>query len=160
MKESTIDDKVVRILRRALRYGSLDRPQFDPADPTYSVADEPVALQAHWKASPCSRMKAHLLPLDASKVKTIAVIGPDAWPAVPGGGGSSEATAFDPVSIVTGIANLVGPNVHVLYTRGLPEMNDVFWHTHWEGAVQQSPPIPATTSPARRKPPRQPNVAD
>ena len=39
VKESTIDDKVLRILRLALRYGWLDRPQFDLADSTYSVAD-------------------------------------------------------------------------------------------------------------------------
>ena len=39
VKESTIDDKVLRLLRTALRYGFLDRPQFDPADSTYSVAD-------------------------------------------------------------------------------------------------------------------------
>jgi beta-glucosidase len=76
-----------------------------------------------------------LLPLDAAKIKTIAVIGPNAWPAVPGGGGSSEAQAFEPVSTVTGIANFLGPNVHVLYARGLPEMTDVFSHTRWDGTV-------------------------
>ena len=74
-----------------------------------------------------------LLPLDPAKIKTIAVIGPNAWPAVTGGGGSSEAQAFEPVSTLTGIANLLGPNVHVLYTRGLPEMNDVFRRTPWDG---------------------------
>jgi len=42
-------------------------------------------------------------------VKTIAIIGPDAWPAVTGGGGSSEAHAFEPVSILTGVANQAGP---------------------------------------------------
>ena len=78
----------------------------------------------------------HLLPLDPAKVKTIAIIGPNAWPAVTGGGGSSEAQAFEPVSILTGIANLLGPNVHVLYSRGLPEMNDVFRKTHWDGEVK------------------------
>ena len=55
---------------------------------------------------------------------------------MPGGGGSSEAQAFEPVSILTGIANLAGPNVHVLYTRGLPEINEVFRHTHWEAGVK------------------------
>ena len=29
VKEATIDDKVLRLLRTALRYGWLDRPQFD-----------------------------------------------------------------------------------------------------------------------------------
>ena len=44
VKESTIDDKVLRLLRTALRYGFLNRPQLDLADSTYSVADRAVAL--------------------------------------------------------------------------------------------------------------------
>ncbi|HWG20974.1 MAG TPA: glycoside hydrolase family 3 C-terminal domain-containing protein [Terracidiphilus sp.] len=136
VKESTIDDKVLRLLRTELRYGFTDRPQFDPSNSTYSVADRPVALQGARESLTLLKNEDHFLPLDASKIKTIAIIGPDAWPAVPGGGGSSEATAFDPVSIVTGIANLAGPGVHVLYVRGLPEMMEVFRHTNWNGAVK------------------------
>jgi beta-glucosidase len=71
-------------------------------------------------------------------VKTIAVIGPNAWPAVTGGGGSSESQAFEPVSILTGIANLAGPNVSVLYDRGLPEMTEFFRQTRWEGGIQMA----------------------
>ena len=138
VKESTIDDKVLRILRVALRYHWLDHPQLDLADSTYSVADRPVALEGALESITLLKNEGHLLPLDPAKIKTIAVIGPDAWPAVTGGGGSSEATAFAPVSIVTGIADLLGPNVHVLYTRGLPEMTDVFWHTRWDGAIEQA----------------------
>jgi beta-glucosidase len=135
VKESTLDDKVLRLVRTVLRYGLLDRPQFDPADSTYSVADRTVALDGALESITLLKNEGHLLPLDPAKVKTIAIIGPNAYPAVTGGGGSSEAHAFEPVSILTGIANLLGPNVHVLYTRGLPEMNDVFWNTHWEGGV-------------------------
>jgi len=138
VKESTIDDKVLRILRVALRYHWLDHPQLDLADSTYSVADRPVALEGALESITLLKNEGRLLPLDPAKIKTIAVIGPDAWPAVTGGGGSSEATAFAPVSIVTGIADLLGPNVHVLYTRGLPEMTDVFWHTRWDGAIEQA----------------------
>lgn len=138
VKQSTIDDKVLRILRVALRYGWLDRPQLDLNESTYSVADRAVALQGALESITLLKNEGHTLPLDAAKIKTIAIIGPDAWPAVPGGGGSSQASAFDPVDIVTGIAALVGPNVRILYTRGLPEMNDVFWHTHWQGSVEQS----------------------
>ena len=138
VKESTIDDKVLRILRVALRYHWLDHPQLDLADSTYSVADRPVALEGALESITLLKNEGRLLPLDPAKIKTIAVIGPDAWPAVTGGGGSSEATAFAPVSIVTGIADLLGPKVHVLYTRGLPEMTDVFWHTRWDGAIEQA----------------------
>ena len=136
IKESIIDEKLLRIFRTELRYGFVDRPKFDPSNSTYSVADRAVALEGARESITLLKNDGHLLPLDASKVKTIAVIGPNAWPAVTGGGGSSEAQAFEPVSTVTGIANLAGPNVHLLYTRGLPEMNEVFWSTHWEGGVK------------------------
>ena len=138
VKEATIDDKVLRMLRVALRYGWLDRPQLDPADSTYSVADRTVALKGALESITLLKNERHALPLDAAKIKTIALIGPDAWPAVTGGGGSSQADAFQPVSLVTGIANLVGPETHVLYSRGLPEMNDVFGQTHWETGLQEA----------------------
>ena len=136
VKESTIDDKILRILRTELRYGFTDRPQFDPSNSTYSIADRAVALEGAQESLTLLKNEGHILPLDVTKIKTIAVIGPAAWPAMVGGGGSSEAAPFAPVSIVTGIANLVGPNVHVLYTRGLPDMPDVFGGTHWDGKVQ------------------------
>jgi beta-glucosidase len=136
VQESTIDDKVLRILRTELRYGFTDRPQFEPANSTYSVADREIALKGALESLTLLKNDGHLLPLDAGKIKTIAVIGPAAWPAMPGGGGSSEAAAFAPVSIVTGIADLVGPGVRVLFTRGLPDMPDVFWNTHWDGNVE------------------------
>jgi beta-glucosidase len=135
VKESTIDDKLMRLFRTALRYGFLDRPQFDPADSTYSVAGRAVALEGARESLTLLKNNGNLLPLDPAKIKTIAVIGPNAYPAITGGGGSSEATAFEPVSTLTGIANLLGPNVHVLYSRGLPQMTDVMRNTHWEGAV-------------------------
>ncbi len=138
VKESTIDDKVLRIFRLAQRFNWLDRPQFDPANSTYSVAARPVALKGALESITLLKNDGHILPLDASKVKTIAIIGPNAWPAVTGGGGSSQADAFQPVSIIAGIANLVGPDVRLLYTRGLPEMNDVFSQTHWEPGLKES----------------------
>ena len=136
VKESTLDEKLIRIFRTELRYDFTGRPQFDPADSTYSVADRAVALEGARESITLLKNEGHFLPLDATKVKTIAIIGPNAWPAVTGGGGSSEAQAFEPVSIVTGIANLLGAGVHVLYARGLPEQNDLFWNSHWEGGIK------------------------
>jgi beta-glucosidase len=135
VKESTIDDKVLRLIRVVLRYGFLDRPQFDPADATYSLADRAVALEGARESVTLLKNDRDLLPLDSARIKTIAVIGPNAYPAVTGGGGSSEAHAFEPVSILTGIANAAGANVSVLYSRGLPDTNELFKNTQWKGAV-------------------------
>jgi len=136
IKESTIDEKLMRLFRTELRYSFPDRPQFDPSVSTYSVAARAVALQGARESITLLKNQGSLLPLDPAKIKTIAVLGPNAWPAVTGGGGSSEAQAFEPVSTLTGIASLLGPNAHVLYTRGLPDMMDIFSRTHWEGGVK------------------------
>jgi beta-glucosidase len=159
VKEATIDDKVLRLLRTELRYGFTNHPQFDPANSTYSVADRSVALEGARESLTLLKNEGNFLPLDAGKIKTIAIIGPDAWPAVPGGGGSSEAQPFAPVSIVTGIANLVGPGVRVLYTRGLPEMGEVFGNAHWEGNVEAAT-YPSKDFSGTPETATQPNIAE
>ena len=136
VKDSTIDEHLLRLFRTELRYGFTARPQFDPNQSTYSVADRPIALQEALESITLLKNEGKLLPLDATRIKTIAIIGPNAWPAVTGGGGSSHATPFEPVSLLTGIANLVGPDIHVLYSSGLPEMTDVFRNTHWQDGVR------------------------
>ncbi|MGB7189541.1 MAG: glycoside hydrolase family 3 C-terminal domain-containing protein, partial [Acidobacteriaceae bacterium] len=70
-----------------------------------------------------------ILPLDASQVHTIAVFGPDAWPAVPGAGGSSDVTPFEASSVMTGLSEYLGKRVKVLYARGLPTTMDIFTGT-------------------------------
>ncbi|MGD0154924.1 MAG: glycoside hydrolase family 3 C-terminal domain-containing protein [Terracidiphilus sp.] len=124
VKESTIDEHLVRLFRTELRYGFTTRPQFDPADSTYSVADRAVALQGALESITLLKNEGKLLPLDPARIHSIAIIGPDAYPAITGGGGSSEAHAFEPVSILTGIANLLGPDVHIFYRAGMPDSPD------------------------------------
>jgi len=121
VKESTIDDHVLRLIRTELRYGFTDRPQFDPADSTYSVADRALALEEALESITLLKNEGNLLPLDPAKIKTIAVIGPNAYPGVTGGGGSSQVRAFEAVSILTGIANLLGPGVHIFYNAAMPD---------------------------------------
>jgi beta-glucosidase len=135
VKESTIDDKILRLLRTELRYGFTDRPQFDAKYSTYSIASKAVALQGALESITLLKNEGNLLPLDAKKIKTIAVIGPDAFPQV-AGGGSSEPTAFVAVSTVTGIGDALGPDVNILYHRGVPDIVDVFRNTHWAGDVK------------------------
>jgi len=136
VKEAAIDDHVLRLIRTELRYGFTTRPQLDPNDPAYSIADRELALKEALESITLLKNEGKLLPLDAKKVKTIAIIGPNAYPAVTGGGGSSHAQAFEPVSLLTGVANLLGPNVNVLYSGGLPEMTGVFKKTHWQNGVK------------------------
>src|SRR5579863_4238781 len=64
VKGFTIDDKLVRIFRTALRYGFLDRAQFDPADSTYSVADRAIALDGALESITLLKNDSSTLPLD------------------------------------------------------------------------------------------------
>lgn len=135
VKESTIDDKLLRLFRTELRYGFTDRPQFDPQYSTYNVAARAVALQGALESITLLKNEGNLLPLDPKKIKTIAVIGPDAWPQV-AGGGSSEPTPFAAISTVAGIADALGSDARILYSRGLPEYADLFRKTTWNGGVK------------------------
>ncbi|WP_263354919.1 beta-glucosidase [Acidicapsa acidisoli] len=140
VKESTIDDKILRLLRVALRYnwiGPDAHSQYVDSLSTYSIADRAAALAGARESLTLLKNEGHILPLDPGKVKTIAVIGPDAWPAVTGGGGSSQAQAFDPVSILTGLSNLAAQSgANVVYARGLPTVADIFGNTNFDGDVR------------------------
>ena len=60
-----------------------------------------------------------ILPLDRTKIKNIAVIGPTA-DSVPMLQGNYNGTASHPVTILKGITNLLGSNVVVTYAQGCP----------------------------------------
>jgi beta-glucosidase len=127
--EATIDEKVRRIFRTAIRFGFLDRDQLDMSIPAYSQIGREAALQEALESITLLKNDGNVLPLDKDSVKTIAVFGPDAWPAVPGAGGSSHTDAFEASSIMTGISDYLGTKVKVLYARGLPDLNDIFMNT-------------------------------
>jgi len=80
---ATIDDKVRRILRTAIQFGWLDRDQTDLSVPRYNQQGRQVALAAATEGMVLLKNEGNLLPLKKSLIKSIAVIGPDAYPAVP-----------------------------------------------------------------------------
>ncbi len=122
----TLDDKVRRILRKAIEFGFFDQPQTDTGIPTYSQEGREVALEMARGSMVLLKNSGNLLPLDESKVKTIAVIGPNAYPAVPSGGGSAETKSFNAVSYLEGISNRLGTKARVLYAVDEPVLDEVF----------------------------------
>ncbi|GLQ91246.1 beta-glucosidase [Dyella acidisoli] len=125
LSQAMLDDKVRRILRTAVRFGFLDRPQKDLSLPLYSVQNDQVALKNALEGLVLLKNDRHVLPFDAS-VKTVAVIGPNADPAISSAGGSSHIDVFQAQSVLTGITHVAGDKVRVLYSRGLPSAMDVF----------------------------------
>ena len=115
-----IDDKVRRILRTAARFGWLDREQTDLSIPRFNRQGRRVALEAARAGVVLLKNDGGVLPLDRARLKTVAVIGPTAYPAVAMGGGSGHVQPFSAVSILEGLSNTLDPGAGVLYHRGLP----------------------------------------
>jgi beta-glucosidase len=122
VSEATIDDKVRRILRTAIRFGWLDHDQTDLSVPMYNVKGGEVALEAARSGMVLLKNEGNLLPLDKAKIKTVAVIGPNAYPAAVVGGGSAGVRPFGAVSYLEGIANYLGSGATVYYDRGVPSL--------------------------------------
>jgi beta-glucosidase len=122
---ATIDNKVRRILHTAVRFRWLDRDQTDLSIPRYNQEGRQIALQAARESIVLLKNDGNLLPLDKQKIKTIAVIGPDAYPAVPVGGGSARVEPFAAISLLEGISNALATTGKVYYHRGLPTLNEL-----------------------------------
>ena len=128
---ATIDDKVRRILRTAIQFGWLDHEQTELSTPLLNVAGKQVALDAARSGMVLLKNDGNLLPLGKESIKSIAVIGPDAYPAVPAGGGSAEARPFTPVSFLEGIETYLGGGVKVYYSPGIPSLEEMARHTEF-----------------------------
>jgi len=131
VSEATIDDKVRRILRTAINFGWLDRDQTDLSISKLNPEGHQVTLEAARAGMVLLKNDGNLLPLEKGKIHSIAVIGPDAYPAVPGGGGSAEAKPFTPISYLEGVANYLGSGAKVYYERGLPAFDEIAKHTEF-----------------------------
>ncbi|MFN2511085.1 MAG: beta-glucosidase [Pyrinomonadaceae bacterium] len=122
---ATIDDKVRRILRTALRFSWLDRDQTDSSTPRFNHQGRRVALDVARESLVLLKNDNKLLPLDKGKTKTIAIIGPVAYPAVPVGGGSARVEPFVAVSYLEGLSNYLGASGRVHYSRGVPSLGEM-----------------------------------
>jgi beta-glucosidase len=137
---ATIDDKVRRILRVAIQFGWLDRDQTDLAISRYNRAGDQVALQAAREGAVLLKNDNNLLPLNKNAIKSVLVVGPDAYPAVPVGGGSARSVPFEAVSFVQGISDYVGNSGQVFYSPGVPTISDMADATTFSTAASGGTP--------------------
>ncbi len=131
VSEATIDDHVRRILRRAIEYGWLDsgHDQTDLSISRYNEEGREVSLEAAREGMVLLKNEASLLPLDKNAIKTLAVIGPDAYPGEPVGGGSARVVPFNTVSFLEGLANY-DKSIKVTYNQGIPTRSEMAAETH------------------------------
>lgn len=124
--EARIDDKVRRLLRLARRVGALGEPG-RAGRPLGPSADGPALLR---RAVPAGtvllRNDGGVLPLDAARLRRVAVVGPHARAVRIQGGGSAEVFPSSVVTPLEGIeaalreAAGAGTRAEVTYAPGLP----------------------------------------
>jgi beta-glucosidase len=116
---SLIDDKVRRILREIVSFGFLDRPQFDPSIPVDDPASEAVILNDAREGIVLLKNAGTLLPLESGRIRSVAVLGPNAVGAPPTGFGSSYVAPTRVLSEFDGIQQVAGASVQVDFIDAL-----------------------------------------
>jgi len=116
--EARINRAASYLLREKFLAGLFDDPFVDPDYAeriTNNTEHQKLALQAARETIILLKNQDHLLPLDSSKYKRIAVIGPNAADVHLGGYSDKPGRG---VSILQGIKNRIGPGAEVLYAEG------------------------------------------
>src|SRR2546427_5943463 len=137
---ATIDDKVRRILRKVVEFEWLVRDQTDLSIPRYNQEGRQVALQGARESMVLLKNEANLLPHNKERIKSVLIVGPDAYPAVPVGGGSAQVRPFAATSFLEGLSNYLGTAAQVYYKRGMPALSEMAETTHFSTAAASGQP--------------------
>jgi beta-glucosidase len=118
LQESQLDELVAPMLFWKFKMGLFDDPYVNPDEAGRIVGNErnrKLALQAARETITLLKNTNHLVPLNPSKIKSIAVIGPNADRELLGGY-SGRPTFY--TSLLEGIRSKVGDRVQVPYCEG------------------------------------------
>jgi beta-glucosidase len=145
--ESQLDKAVSRVLAAKFRLGLFDDPYVDP-DYAERINNNPehqaLALKAAQKVLVLLKNDKNLLPLDPAKLKTIAVIGPNAADVHIGGYSRDPGRG---VSILQGVRDRVGTRAKVVYAEGCKITNaPQGFRGWWANDVQLIDPKTQTAS--------------
>ena len=116
--ESLVNEAAARVLRAKFELGLFDHPYVDPKraeQVSNTPENQQLALRAAHEAITLLKNQNNLLPLDLSKTKRIAVIGPNAADVHLGGYSGEPGRG---VSVLQGIKEKVGSKAEVLYAEG------------------------------------------
>jgi beta-glucosidase len=116
--EATINDNVSRILRVILLSGLMEHPH-TAAGEVDTPAQQAIAREGETEGTVLLKNQNNLLPLDASKIHSIAVIGPNALVARTGGGGSSLVRPKYAISPLQGIQKRAGAEIQITSALGV-----------------------------------------
>jgi len=118
LKESQLDELVAPMLYWKFQMGLFDDPYVDPDEAARVVgcdANRKLALEAGREAITLLKNENNLAPLDLAKIKTIAVIGPNANRSLLGG---YSGVPKHEVTVLDGIKARVANRAEVIYSEG------------------------------------------
>jgi beta-glucosidase len=115
---ATIDDNVGRVLRVIFISGQFDKPHIATGE-IDTPEQRALARKAATESIVLLKNAGNLLPLDAAKIHSVVVIGPNAAVARTGGGGSSLAVPKYSISPLKGIQDRAGNRIQVSDALGI-----------------------------------------
>jgi beta-glucosidase len=118
LKEKQLDELVAPMLFWKFEMGLFDDPYTDPEEAARVVGcaeHNKLALEAAHEAVTLLKNDGNLVPLNKSKIKTLAVIGPNGNRSLLGG--YSGVPKYS-ISVLDGIKEKLGDSVNVVYSEG------------------------------------------
>ncbi|MBN8705893.1 MAG: glycoside hydrolase family 3 C-terminal domain-containing protein [Bacteroidetes bacterium] len=122
---SVVDDKIARLIRVMMISGLFDRVPGSLPTALNTKEHQELARQAATESIVLLKNDKSLLPLDINKLKSVAVIGPNAASARTGGGGSSMVLPFYSVSPLDAFNEVGTGKFKVTYAPGATIPGDV-----------------------------------
>ncbi|WP_065188512.1 glycoside hydrolase family 3 C-terminal domain-containing protein [Shewanella woodyi] len=137
---AVLDDKVRRILRVQLSIGMMDKHRLSGQRNT--TEHHQAARKIISEGIVLLKNEQKVLPLEASKLKNVLVLGPNAEVLHSQGGGSSEVKPLYEISPLQGLQNKLGADVNITVMRAqnsagvAPIATDYMATRHWTGTPQ------------------------
>jgi len=115
--QAQVDDHVRRLLRTLFAFGFFDRPPYANDDHQIDQLGHAAVAQRIEESGITLLKNQRILPLDPKKLRSIALIGPQAN-RFENGGGAEDVTPFTYTTPLQEITKRAGPHVNVTYDDG------------------------------------------
>ena len=129
ISEETLNQRVAEVLKVKFITGLFDKPYLADANQTIKSINDPehkkLSLQASHESIVLLKNENNILPFDKQKLKSIAVIGPNATDKT-FAQGRYGSQGINPISVLQGIKDNCGAGIAVNYAKGC-DLTDKNW---------------------------------